>query len=219
MRSVFSGSGSIAVERGARVELAALLAERPPDDDTALSEVRQLVDPNGKATQQRLAAVREPDRDGARAVERRPDECRLDLIRYDPRARNTSVGERAGKDPEAVAGLTLRAADEARREGVLAEAWITLRGLLGVCVIRRLRNLQLDLRRDGLRHEAVRVEDAHPIIGLFDLERAAERRRRPQRHLGHATQEPGDETAGVASVRRACRPVEARVDDELFHGR
>ena len=151
-------------------------------------------------------------------VERRPDDVPVDLGRR-PRAGDEAVTERSGEDTEPVADLSIGAAHEAGRERVLLEAWIAGRRLRGLLERRRVRRREIDLCLNRFRHDGLTVAHDDASAVTLDGQRPAEWRRSAQGHLSGAVQEIGDQTARIASVRRAGGPVEAGVDDELVHSR
>jgi len=181
-----------------------------------LAVVRELVDRDREAAEQRLAAIREADRDRAGAVERRPDELGADFGRL-PGRREAAVSERAGEDAKAVARLSIRPAHEAARERVLLEARIAGRGGPGLVPRRRCGQVELDGARRCFRDEALAVDYAQDVRVAFDREGSLERRRRAQSHLRIAGKERSDPPAGVATVCGSVRPVEARLYRQVLH--
>ncbi len=123
-------------ERRARIELASVLAERPRDDDAALSVRRQAPELGRHPPEDDLAAARRADGPRPRAVDRRPDDLRGDVARR-PRRRLQPVAERPDVDPEAVA-VVANAACEALVEPVGREPHVL-----------RCRRLGLGHRRAG----------------------------------------------------------------------
>ena len=74
----------------------------------------------------------------------------------------------------------------------------------------RCGDVELDLRRLSLRDKRLVI----PQSSAVEAQGPLKRRRQPERHLGGIADTGCDETAGVASVSRGCRPAETAVDHE-----
>src|SRR5207247_3973090 len=100
------------------VELAAVFAERPADDDASLPHFRDALDVRSQPPQERVAAPDRLARVRAGAVERRPDELRTaEVGRRHPRCRDKiGVAYRPREDSQAVAFGAISPADEAVRK-------------------------------------------------------------------------------------------------------
>ena len=80
------------------------------------------------------------------------------------------------------------------------EAGVARRGLGGLLDGDRRGHVDRQLHRLGLRDERRAVADLQAPVLAHDLQLAVERRRQPQRHLGDAAEDPGDQAARVAAV-------------------
>ena len=204
-----------AEQRGAGVEAAPVAAERPADDDALVAGRRRLQDTCGEAAEHadptRAVGV---DRVGAGAVQRRPDE-RPGHLRRAPRRDDPPVAGRRRSQPERVALLASRPADEAARERMVRVVG-TARGNRSRLVERdRLGRLELELRCPRLGDERVAVEHENRVVGAVDAQGRIQRGRQPQGHLDCiGVQEPGHEPARIAAVPRARRAAKTALDDD-----
>src|SRR5690606_26850844 len=120
-----------AVERGARLVLAAARAEPPADDDARLAGVHGYLEAGRQLAEQHQAHVRRR-RGEAGTVERRPDELvgdrravrRKRAVRRPRAGDDTVLTHAAAEDPQRV-GAARRAADEALGRGMRRKAGVT----------------------------------------------------------------------------------------------
>jgi hypothetical protein len=148
-------------------------------------------------------------RPAGRAVERRPDDLRAQILLGRPRSGHdpVSAGDCAGIDPEAV--VPCRPAGEARGVCVVLETRVARRGCLGVHQGHRLGSVLRNGPTPRLRDHVVAVAK----LVADDLQLGVERRRAQERDLESAAERFGEETRRVAAVRRPGRAVEAGRDD------
>ena len=168
----------------AEVDLATVDAEPPAHDDVPVAEDRQLSIARRDATEhvRGRTIVVEIDHGAARAVERRPHDPVVDVLRH-PRCRERlGAGDPAGEQPQSVTALARGPAGEAGRErmdGHVAERRRPAR-LNRIVEGNGLGKVELHRRGCCLGDEIGSVEQREDRADAFHGERSVERRRSPQ---------------------------------------
>lgn len=131
------------------------------------------------------------------------------------------AGDRPGEDAEAISFGPFGPADEAGREGMAGEARIATGGFHRLSSADRIRQVDFQTSRNRFGHHLVPVEESDSALASSaDKEATADRGRVTQGHLRRPAEDPGEQAAHVAAVRRVGRPAVPCVDDDvpLGHG-
>ena len=156
------------------MELAAVLLQRPRDDDALLALLGEPADLRGHAAEHDLTPARTAHRVGTCAVDCGPDDLGRDLLRHPRRRLKLATLDLADMDAQAVPVPI--AAREAFGERVALEVDVTQRGSLGLGHGDRIRRLQGGSGGSGLGHERLPVQEQHALLLLGHRQRPIERR-------------------------------------------
>ncbi len=202
--------------------LSSFNAHRPADDDQALPDLGQPVDPRRETAEQGHRGALEAEI--RRAIEGGPDMTALDqacgtaqrLIGGPWGGDHRRTVETTGEDAEPVARLTLRPADEASRERVGFEACIASGCRHCGVEVRAGRDDYVEGVRHGFTHEVVAVHQPDlPLV--FDQDHGnVERWGATQCGRGDTVDPLAYDATGISAVGAVGRAPETRVDDDLL---